>query len=129
MKASDELIDLKDQGLSKIFGFYQFSQKTTATGMPFKSFAGLYYYLITGKAHVELLKYANVDDYKSKPWVFEPDLDTIMYDTLVSHLSHFPLVKIKLKRTKGFIWTMDRELNGAEKRWLEYLNRYLNEQV
>jgi len=129
MTSSEELDLGVDKGLDELFGFYQVSPKVTATNLAFESFAGLYYYLITGRMHRELLKGNNVEAFKNKPWEWVPDLDEYLYMSLVIHLAKYPLADLKLQGKTRFTWTLDRELNGAEKRWLDTLNKYLNSMV
>lgn len=123
-------LDLAEgQGIDELLGFYHVSPKETATGLAFESFVGLYYYLLTGRCHRELLKGNEVESFRSKPWVWVPDLDEHLYMGLVIHSSKHPLLDLKLQGVDEIIWTMDRPLNGAEKRWLIIVNRYLSRMV
>lgn len=123
-------LDLAEHpALDELIGFYHVSPKETATGLYFESFAGLYFFLITGRCHRELLKGNNIDAYKTKPWVYVADLDEQLYLSLVLHSAKYPLLDLKLQGVTEIVWTLDRELSGAEKRWLECLNQYVKRMV
>ncbi len=129
-ESKSSTLDLAEgQGIDELLGFYHISPKVTATGLPFESFVGLYYYLLTGRCYRELLKGNDVEAYRSKPWVWVDDLDEYLYMGLVIHSSKHPLLDLRLQGVTDIIWTMDRPHNGAERRWLDIVNRYLNRMV
>lgn len=117
--------------LDELYGFYHKSPKSSETGLTFASFAGFYYYLITGSQHRQFLK-GDIDEQliRESNWVYVEDLEPTMYRNFVLHMAKYPLsTDLALSDVDSFIWTREQPLNGAEKRWLNVLNLYLDRRV
>lgn len=111
-----------------LFDFYAVGNKLSPSGKKFRTYAGFYYYLITGSQDRRLLQAETVEELealaKQHNWIYNDELEEILYNCVLFNLAYKPMWRLRLPKGTPVVWEEpDRSLKAVERRWLSVVRR------
>lgn len=114
-----------------VFDFYNVGDYQSPTGLKYRTYAGYYYYLLSGSLATRLLNAQDQEELnrrrKNNPWRHIQGLEDHLYETLVHNTASKSLLRTGIPVGTRVVWTEPgRKLNAAEKRWVKVVQRFID---